>query len=238
MAKNKYFQFKQFRIVQERSAMKVGTDGILLGAWTNVEGCEQILDIGTGTGLIALMLAQRTKANITGIEIEQEAAKEALFNVESSLWSKRIKIENFSIEDYAKMVDKKFDLIVSNPPFFEKSLHSPVASRNMARHTSSLSYSELIGTVSSLLEFKGRLSIILPYNSAKDFELLANQSELYLNKKCLVKPRETNEPNRVLMQFSYEKSKCELESLNIYNNSDVGYTAEFKQLTKEYYLKF
>ena len=119
---NNYFQFKQFRIEQEKSAMKVGTDGILLGAWVNISKVKSILDIGTGTGLIALMLAQRCDANITGIEIESSAAEEALENANNTPWKNRLTIQNISLQEFSTTSKNKFDLIVSNPPFFEKSL--------------------------------------------------------------------------------------------------------------------
>ncbi len=117
---NNYFQFKQFKIVQQNSAMKVGTDGVLLGAWTNVENVTSVLDIGTGTGLIALMMAQRTESKIVGVEIDKAAAGEAIENVKNSHWGERISIKNSSFQDFLKSEENRFDLIISNPPFFTK----------------------------------------------------------------------------------------------------------------------
>ena len=141
---NSYFQFKQFTVFHDRCAMKVGTDGVLLGAWTRTgQGCS-ILDIGTGTGLIALILAQRIPdARITAVELDREAALQAAENVRNSPWAARIEVVEADIRQYATRVSHPFDIIVSNPPFFNSSLHSPSEARTQARHTDSLSYAEL-----------------------------------------------------------------------------------------------
>ena len=144
MAREKVFRFKQFGVRHEKSAMKVGTDGVLLGAWTNAENAKKVLDIGTGTGLIALMIAQRSKALITGIEIDEDAAEEAYENFVSSPWGDRLRVENSDFAVFSNICNEKYDVIVSNPPYFVDSLECPDEKRGKARHTSSLSFENLI----------------------------------------------------------------------------------------------
>lgn len=236
MGKNNYFQFKQFKIIQEKSAMKVGTDGVLLGFWANCRGAKTILDVGTGTGLIALMLAQRSSAQITGIEIEKNASEEAVNNVQNSPWSNRVDIEQMAFQQYVNLCDEKFDLIVSNPPFFENSLKSNNLNRSLARHSDSLPFSELIAGVKILLNKGGILSLILPVSSAKGFIELANKSKLYLSKLTEVKPKASADANRYLMEFGRERVIPAKDILCIYNEIGKEYTLEFKKRISEFYL--
>ncbi len=151
---NSCFQFKQFKINQDRCAMKVGTDGVLLGTWTDVSGVQSILDVGTGTGLIALMLAQRSSAAIiSGIEIDGDAAAQAVENVNNSPWREKINIEAVSLQTFTKNTGCRFDLIVSNPPYFNKSLKNPDAQRSVARHSDLLSRQDLLTAADTLLRF-------------------------------------------------------------------------------------
>ena len=235
---NNYFQFKQFKIIQEKSAMKVGTDGILLGAWTNVENTNTILDVGTGTGLIALMLAQRTKAKITGIEIEKYAAEEATENARNSSWENRIAIENIPFQEFVTSSKEKFDLIVSNPPFFANSLKSDNKNRTVARHNNLLPFSGLIKGAVKLLNENGRFSIILPVIPAEEFIELAKNEGLNLVRLTKVKPRASKNANRFLMEFTKGDSTLINEYLTIYNEDDSNYSELFKQLTCDFYLNF
>lgn len=230
------FQFKHFSITQEHAAMKVGTDGVLLGAWSrSVEG--NILDIGTGTGLIALMLAQRTKtALIDAIEIDKTASKEAQANFNNSKWKSTLTIVNQSLQNY--LPNKKYHLIVSNPPFFIDATKAPEISRNTARHTDNLSFSELINSVCSLLTEEGIFSLILPTREANQFIELAQTKQLWLNRKCLVKPNPTKTPKRVLMEFSFKNIPTVEETLTIEAEKRHQYTKEYISLTKDFYLKF
>ncbi len=238
MGRNTYFQFKQFKINQEKSAMKVGTDGVLLGAWVNVENVETILDVGTGTGLIALMLAQRSSAEITGIEIEPNAAKEAEENFRQSIWSNRISVQNCSFQDFAETSGDTFDLIVSNPPFFTDAVKSSSKSKSLARHTDQLPFYKLIQGASKLLNPKGRFAVVLPFSEAKDFIHTAECYQLHLIRKMEIQPAPLRKPNRVLLEFCVYESQLQLENLTILCDDRVSYSEEYKKLTCDFYLNF
>ncbi len=237
MGKNNYFQFKEFKIVQEKSAMKVGTDGILLGAWVNKLNHKNILDIGTGTGLISLMLAQRTKARILALEIDANAANEAKYNVANSPWKDKIETKNISFQNFVNFSNQKFDLIVSNPPFFENSIKKKEKAQTTARHTDSLTFKELVNGVSSLLSKSGRFAVILPTLSKTEFIKLANNVGLFLTRTTLVFPKSGVQANRCLMEFSKIKKAHKEEELTIYD-LDGNYTSDYKTLTKDFYLNF
>ncbi len=159
MGHNNYFQFKQFLIRQEKSAMRIGTDGVLLGAWTDTSHSENILDIGTGTGLIAIMLAQRSNAKITGVEIEVQAANEAIQNGENSPWPDRIDIVHSPFQKFAAETCDKFDTIVSNPPYFTNAVKNRQDEKSLARHNHLLPFNELLQGVSKILSNDGKLSL-------------------------------------------------------------------------------
>ena len=161
--RNQFFKFKQFSVNQDNCAMKVGTDGVLLGAWCDVESAKMVLDIGTGTGLIALMIAQRTDcALIDAVEIDKSAYVQASGNFKDSRWCGRIGVFNLDFKQYVDECNTKYDLIVSNPPYFENSLKSSNLERTMARHTDSLSFDELLHGASMLLSESGIISLIVP----------------------------------------------------------------------------
>jgi tRNA1Val (adenine37-N6)-methyltransferase len=238
MGRNNYFQFKQFKIIQEKSAMKVGTDGALLGAWADVEGAERILDIGTGTGLIALMLAQRSKAKIWGVEIEKNAAEEAEFNVQESPWNDRVFVVNESFQDFVKGCKSCFDLIVSNPPFFTNSFKNEEKNKAMARHNHLLPFSELVRGARSLLNDSGTLAVVLPNIGGLELIDVAKQNGLFLNRLTKVHPKASKEANRFLMEFSLEQKVLKEDKLIIYTDSSLDYTEMYKELTRDFYLKF
>lgn len=238
MGRNNYFQFKQFKIIQEKSAMKVGTDGALLGAWANVAGVQTILDIGTGTGLIALMLAQRSLANVVGIEIEKNAAEEASENVRNSQWNDRVSIDNISYQEFAKKTNKKFDLLVSNPPFFVNSFKNETESLTMARHNDLLPFNDLISGAVELLSETGRLSVILPNLQATNLIDLAESEGLFLNRITKVKPKPSKSANRFLIEFSKIRTVVEENKLIIYAEDSSDYTEMYKEITHDFYLKF
>ncbi len=231
------FKFKQFTIKQDKTAMKVGTDGVLIGAWTNCSNAQKILDIGSGTGLISIMLAQRNEnAKITGIEIEKDAFLQSLENVNASPWSDRIEIKNKSLQVFAKKNDQKFDLIISNPPFFVNSEKAPEKKRNLARHTDSLPFKTLVSLSKKLLSTNGILSVIVPINKKKEFEFLANYNNLFLQRETVVKPNFTKLPKRILLEFTKYVNNYEGNYLILEIERHV-YTQEYIDLTKDFYLK-
>jgi tRNA1Val (adenine37-N6)-methyltransferase len=186
MGRNNYFRFKQFTIIQERSAMKVGTDGVLLGAWTKVPQAGSILDIGTGTGVIALMLAQRSAdALVTGIEYEMEAAREATENAENSPWSNRLNMLHISFQDFYKTCPAKFDLIISNPPFFINSRKPKEGKLSAAKHNHLLPLDDLALGIANLLSDDGIFSLILPAISVPLFKNQLKNMVCFLYGKLL-----------------------------------------------------
>jgi len=232
---NNYFQFKQFKIIQEKSAMKVGTDGVLLGAWLEVLNSKNILDVGSGTGLIALMLAQKSNAQIEAVEINKDAFSEAKQNIINSKWTRRINIFNISFQEFCKS-NKKFDLIVSNPPFFINSLQSEKTDRTIARHNKELSHTDLLSGVNSILTKNGKLCLILPYSQADSFLNLAKNYNLFCTRKTTVKPTQYKDANRVLLELERKKQDINEEILIIEDKGRHQYSDEYIKLTEDFYL--
>ena len=227
------FKFKEFSIIQEKSAMKVGTDGVLLGSWISCNTADTILDIGCGTGLITLMLAQRNKeSNITGIEIDKIASQEAQENVGNSDWQERIKIEHVALQNF--IASTQFDLIVSNPPFFP-SIKSQER-RDIARHTNNLSFEELILNAANLLAEKGIFGVIIPKDAKINFCEIAENHNLYCNRVCSIKGNGSTEVKRVMLEFSFVKVEPIIEYLTI-ETARHKYTKDYIQLCKGFYLK-
>jgi len=230
-----YFDFKQFRVYQQKSAFKVGTDSVLLGAWADTSSASRVLDIGTGTGLLAMMVAQRTKSKIIALEADRQSFEQAMQNIRICPWSDRIDVKNIRIQDYS--TDFKFDLIVSNPPFFRKSLPNNDERVSGTRHDINLSLGELLNSVDRLIAANGRLCLVLPYAEAALFIAEAADHQLYCNKILRVKPRPSYPVIRMLMEFGKEKRVLQQSFLTIETTRHV-YTDEYKKLTSEYYLNF
>ena len=230
------FQFKSFSIKQEQSAMKVGTDGVLLGAWTKPSSYpHKILDVGTGTGLIAIMLAQRfTSSQIHAIDIDQASAEEALFNAQSSPWSERLKITYCSLQDYNS--SNKYDLIVSNPPYFRDTTQSQDTLRSTARNNDSLSLEYLIEKTHELLNENGELDLIVPSNEFETIQSLSLKFNFYISKLCWVKGTHLSPIKRLMITLSKNKEILEEKNLTI-ENSRRNYTQEYKNLCQDFYLK-
>ena len=229
------FRFKQFTVCDERSAMKIGTDGVLLGAWADVEGDDRILDVGTGTGLIALMLAQRNaSAEIVGVDISHEAIDEARDNFARSPWTTRLSASLCDVCSYESA--DKFDHIVSNPPYFVDSLHSPDKLRTMARHTSSLKFEDLVASAVRLLKSEGRLSVILPTECAMQFRFVAF-GRLWLHRQTDVVTKEGDTPRRTLMEFCLtDKPLMPAITTLTMRHKDSTYTDEYRHLTADFYI--
>lgn len=234
--KSDMFQFKQFSIHQEACVMKVNTDAILLGAWVDVAKAQNALDIGSGNGLISLMIAQRTEScQVTGVEIDEETFKESQLNVDESPWKERMQMHCSSIQAFAKESQAQFDLIVSNPPFFSGGTFSYNQKKNVVRHTVKLAHNHLIQSVNQLLSNDGTFSVILPFIEGLRFEQLAERSQMHLIRKCFVRPKEHKSYNRLLLSFSKTPKELKEERLTMYK-SEEEYSEEYKLLTTEFYL--
>ena len=235
MGREKVFRFKQFAVINDRTAMKVGTDGVLLGAWCPVEGVHHVLDVGTGCGVIALMMAQRNaSAFITGIDIDHGAIEEATLNFKASPWSERLT----AIEgDFNELqVLDNYDLIVSNPPYFTNGVLPTGDARTQARHTGTLSYRQLIEGAAHLLNDEGILSLISPVEAYGDIIEAATFSSLPVRRLTHVIPVEGALPKRMLWQLSRRDTPYGEDSLTI-AHSDGTFTSEYVALTGAFYLK-
>ena len=235
MGREKVFKFKQFAVVNDRTAMKVGTDGVLLGAWCDVEGARRVLDVGTGCGVIALMVAQRnTTALIDGIDIDGVAIDEATVNFARSPWSDRLKAHLIDFNTAA--LDEGYDLIVSNPPYFTDSLLPPDAARSLARHTRTLTYRQLIDGAARLLSEHGTLAIITPTESETTIIEAATFASLHIQRLTRVIPVEGGQPKRLLWQLTPGHTDHREDQLTIAHR-DGTFTSDYIALTSPFYLK-
>lgn len=234
---NPFFKFKQFTVHHDLCAMKVGTDGVLLGAWANAGNPRQILDIGTGSGLIALMLAQRFGADIKAIDIDENAFRQAKINFENSSWKDKLKAEHISLDDFAGRNSEKFDLITSNPPYFIDSLKNPEKGRQTARHSEDDFHGDIIRFSKKFLNPNGRLCIILPVTEGELFIETALTHQLYCVNKTAVIPKPNALPKRLLLEFSTQFTSCKNKELTIETSNRHEYSPEFTSMLKDFYLK-
>ena len=236
---NSSFYFKQFAIFQDKCAMKVGTDGILLGAWANIPDNSQILDIGTGTGLLALMLAQRSQTSkntvIDAVEIDYDAYSQAIDNVNRSPWSDRINVYHSSIQHFSVTCSKQYDLIISNPPFFENSYKPSQKMRTLARHSDSLLQIDILQITEQLLKVNGRLAIIYPTDLANSFLSKSEAFNLFCDRKVWVKPTPKNPVKRILIELTKTQFPLQETTLTIEETKHI-YTKDYIALVKEFYL--
>lgn len=236
MGGNSFFYFKRFSICQEHCAMKVGTDSILLGAWCDVNDKRLILDIGTGTGLVALMAAQRSQGRVVAVEIDHKSALQAAENVDKSPWKDRVEIYENDIANFDKSCCM-FDAILCNPPYFRNSLRAASAEKNMARHNDTLSYEKLAETVSGLLDGNGEFYTIIPYNNACLFLEKFALKGLYPTQSTSVVSRQGKPPIRELICLT-RRTGCVSRSTITVLDSCGEATEEFKNLVKDFYLKY
>lgn len=231
---NPYFKFKRFTVFHDLCAMKVGTDGVLLGAWTDVSISKRILDIGTGSGLVALMLAQRCEASITAIDIDADAVRQAQINFESSEWKDRMRVFHTDLCDFTPQC--LFDTIVSNPPYFVDSLKCTDIQRNTARHNDTLTSEQLFGNVSRMLHPEGEFSLILPFDQKDAIIQTAEKYGLYPTRHTKVITRPGLPPKRSLLAFKKHPDNYTSQDLVIELERHV-YSEEYIALTKDFYLK-
>jgi tRNA1Val (adenine37-N6)-methyltransferase len=235
---NNPFKFKQFNVQQDQCAMKIGTDGVLLGAWTSLQNDPfSILDIGAGTGIIALMMAQRNKAEvIDAIEIDANAYEQCVENFEASPWADRLFCYHAALNEFVEEIDDTYDLIVSNPPFYSENYKSENEARDTARFSEALPFAELIESVSQLLSDEGVFSTIIPKKEEDHFIELASEVNLFPNRICSVRGNVASEEKRSLLEFSFRSTPIEQTSLAIEHRRHQ-YTPEYIALVKDFYLK-
>lgn len=231
---NSFFSFKKFTVCQDKCAMKVGTDGVLLGAWAPVGDARNILDVGTGTGLIALQLAQRNAyATLTALEIDAAAARQAQENILASPWADRIQVV---CDDFCTYLpDEKFDLVVSNPPYFVDALKCPDKQRNMARHAEGLNYECLFRRLPAMLAPEGAFSLVIPVEVLADVMEAAGRHGWWLLHRTNVFTKQGKPCRRILLCFVLRQVTYREDAL--YIEGPDGYTPEYVALTREFYLK-
>lgn len=231
----KPFRFKQFEVNHHRCAMKVNTDGVLLGAWANVDGAKQALDVGTGSGVIALMLAQRGARQVIGLDIDADAAAQAEENFMASPWADRLWAYPIALQQF--MHNTPYDLIISNPPYFENAYKTPHKARNLARHNDTLPLTDLMYFAAQWLTPQGRLALVLPADMEQACLAAAQPQALYVQRCCYVKGTADGDNKRILIELGSEAIEPNLSHLAI-ETAPLQYTTEYRALTKDFYLAF
>lgn len=234
----KPFKFKEFTINQDQCAMKIGTDGVLLGAWTSIEKTPfSVLDIGAGTGILSLMLAQRSYAElIDAIEIDDNAYEQCVENFEQSPWGDRLFCYHASLEAFAREIEDEYDLIICNPPFYSEDYKTNSNERDLARFQDAMPFKNIIECVSKLLSKDGIFSVIIPYKEEIKFMELASKFKIFPNRLLHIKGNPNSEIKRSLLEFSFHESETIIESL-IIETERHQYTEDYINLTKDFYLK-
>ena len=234
----KPFQFKQFSVAQDRCEMKVGTDAVLLGAWSALDHMPNtILDIGSGTGILALIMAQRSTAElIDALEIDADAYEQCVYNFETSDWGDRLFCYHASLDEFVGEIEDTYDLIISNPPFYTDHFKSRNEARNKARFEDALPFEELLTSASKLLSVTGQLNVIIPFSEEINFISLAKNVDLYPIRILRVRGQEESPVKRSLISFTFQENKIEVSELTI-EITRHHYTHDYINLTKDFYLK-
>lgn len=232
---NPYFRFQKFTIHHDRCAMKVGTDGVLLGAWAVAQEGRSILDIGTGSGLIALMMAQRfPEAQVMAVEVDEEAVLQATENVNQSPFADRVSVFHQDVRKFS--VSALFDCVVCNPPFYTENVLPPTHERRIARNTSSLSFEDLVKSVSKLLTPEGLFNVILPSKSVSEFQALCLINGLYLIRKCDVRTKVSKPVKRTMLTFAFSKRYDVVSEELVLMSEDGSFSDDYQDLTCDFYL--
>lgn len=229
------FHFKHFSLFHHRSTMKVGTDAVLLGRWVEVSPTDAVLDIGTGCGIMPLMLAQKGAGKIDAVELDAASANEAEINFSASQWRDKLHVYQSDVRDFS--TNEKYDLIISNPPFFINSYKSNTERKNLARHTDdSLSFAELCASASRLLKDDGRFAVVLPVAESVEFLKEAEKNGFYQSKRMEIVPVEGKEPNRVNLELKKMPSETILTTSFVIRGADGRFTAEYDEFLRDFYL--
>ncbi len=229
------FHFKHFSLYHDRSTMKVGTDAVLLGAWVEVKPTDWVLDVGTGCGILPLMLAQRGIAKVHAVDLDEPSALEAAENFQASQWSRQLFAFHADVRKFTMQCT--YDLIISNPPFFVNSFKCDEDRRNQARHTdSSLTFSELIAVVRRLLKPDGRFVVVLPYRESQEFIPLATEAHLFVHRCENIIPVEGKSPNRVNMEYRYGKPETVQTEDLVIRTDDGVFTDDYNRVVSDFYL--
>lgn len=228
------FRLRHFDVSHQNSTMKVGTDAFVIGSWLKIDpGCRRILDVGTGCGVIALMLAKRSSAQIDAIDIDQPSVEEAKLNFKNSPWSSRLRAIHASITDFDP--DEKYDLIVSNPPFFSNSLLPASGRLSMAKHTTTFQLKDFITKSRNLVNPHGKLAVILPADVSEQFLKMALEAGFRLNGLLRIIPREGKPVNRMVQLFSLKQSENQHEESLVIRDANGQYTSAYKLLTADFH---
>ena len=232
------FFFKKFGMFHHRSTMRVGTDAVLFAQWVDVASSDNALDIGTGSGIIPLILAQKGVGSVDAVELDSDSYEEANLNFSISVYSDRLSVVQNDVRDYAANNEKKYDLIVSNPPFYASDVKPIKEKKVMARHVSTLSFKDLLVAAKKMMKEDARFALVLPFYESRLFIKEAENLGFYLQKEFLISPIEGKEPNRVNMQFVLNEVESVETVLFTIRNKDYSYTDEYKEFLKEFYLDF
>lgn len=229
------FHFKQFSLYHHRSTMKVGTDSVLLGVWVRLQGVRHALDIGTGSGILSLLLAARSQCRIDAVELDQPSYEEAKVNFEASPFSGQLHVHHADFNTFARQANRQYDLIISNPPFFINDRKPDNQHKRMARHAETLTYEQLIEGSMDLLNPSGRLSVVLPYREGLRFMSIASEKGLSVQRQLLIFPKPCVPPNRMNLQFGWEETPLEKQKFIIRNESG-DFTGQYHSFLKDFYL--
>ncbi|MBQ8223645.1 MAG: methyltransferase [Bacteroidales bacterium] len=232
------FFFKKFAMFHHRSTMRIGTDAVLFAQWLDVTDKDNVLDVGTGSGIIPMILAQKGAASIDAVELDSDSCEEARLNFNISAFSSKLNVFQDDVRLYSNNNQKKYDLIVSNPPYYSSDVKPINEKKVMARHVSTLSYNDLLVSAKKMMKDDARFALVLPYFESRLFIKEAENLGFHLQKEFLISPIEGKEPNRVNMQFVLTEVKSVEQEFFTIRNKDYSYTDEYKFFLKDYYLDF
>lgn len=232
------FFFKKFGMFHHRSTMRIGTDAVLFAQWVDVTSSDNALDIGTGSGVIPLILAQKGVGYVDAVELDADSYEEAAMNFNISVYSEKLSVIQNDVRDYADNTDKKYDLIVSNPPFYASDVKPIKEKKVMARHVSTLSFKDLLLSAKKMMKEDARFALVLPFYESRLFIKEAESLGFCLQKEFLISPIEGKDPNRVNMQFVLKDVEKVESVLFTIRNKDYSYTEEYKKFLKDFYLDF